>query len=212
MSWRYSQHDDRCEPEEKGSRLQSYKEEGRYERTEARAQGRSKIGDRLTYTSDRNHDTSSRGGDHPARNTTPTEPPRFNKYSGHDDRVERDDNEDGVRRHEGGQRGWDQPRSGRTGRDGQRADGTGREGGYGGGGRGGGFRGPAGDDSKSGRRDGHDDRDTYDYTAPDPRGAQRRNGGGMGDRLESARTGRLSRSLESRLGEPRGPAAGSSRG
>ncbi|GIM13799.1 hypothetical protein Vretimale_16852 [Volvox reticuliferus] len=152
MSWRYSQHDDRCEPEEKGSRLQSYKEEGRYERTEARAQGRSKI-----------------------------EPPRFNKYSGHDDRVERDDNEDGVRRHEGGQRGWDQPRSGRTGRDGQRADGTGREGGYGGGGRGGGFRGPAGDDSKSGRRDGHDDRDTYDYTAPDPRGAQRRNGGGMGE-------------------------------
>ncbi|GIL66653.1 hypothetical protein Vafri_20151 [Volvox africanus] len=213
MSWRYSQHDDRSEPEEKGSRFQNYKDEGRYERTEARLQGRSKFGDRLTYTSDRNPETSSRGGDRPARNQTPTELPRFNKYSGHDDRVERNDNDDGIRKHEGGQRGWDQPRSTRPGRDGQRADEPGREGAYAGGGRGGVYRGPPpGDDSKASRRDGHDDRDTYDYNVPNPRGAQHRNGGGLDDRLESGRTGRLSRSLESRLGEPRGTAGGGPRG
>ncbi|GLI71557.1 hypothetical protein VaNZ11_016795 [Volvox africanus] len=213
MSWRYSQHDDRCEPEEKGSRFQNYKDEGRYERTEARQQGRSKFGDRLTYASDRNPETSSRGGDGPARNQTPTEPPRFNRYSGHDDRVERNDNDDGVRKHEGGQRGWDQPRSGRPGRDGQRPDEPGREVAYAVGGRGGGYRGPpAGDVSKVGRRDGHDDRDTYDYNVPDARGAQHRNGGGLDDRLESGRTGRLSRSLEARLGEPRGPAGGGFKG
>ncbi|EFJ41033.1 hypothetical protein VOLCADRAFT_99064 [Volvox carteri f. nagariensis] len=210
MSSRYFEHDDREEPEERPKRS-SHAGGTRFDRKEDRLQGRPKI--------DRDPDTSARGN-RSLRDAPPTEPPRFNKYSGHDDRVERDDPDGngptGRKKYNGDHadnRGWERTALGRGEQKErwERHDSSAGAGGFRGGR--GGYRGGSGTDDSRVRRDGHDDRDEHDYSGG--RDAHRRRGGGAGGGGWDERPGnpgggaggggggRLSRTLEARLGEPR---------